>query len=147
MSDADKDAIKMLHQTNQMEMEMGNIAKTNGTKDVKEYGRMLEQDHAKADKQLMALAKQNQVQLMPKSGMEPKAEAKQLDELRVLKGQAFDQKFLQMMVEDHSKAIDELQKTMTEVNNPQLKSMIQETLPQLKRHRDMAQSLLQKQAG
>ena len=149
LSDSDKDAIKMLHQADQVEMEMGFIAKSNaGSKDVKDYGRMLEQDHNKNDKQLMAFAKERQMQLlMPKSGSEQKAEAKDLDELRHLKGDAFDQKFLQMMVDAHSKKIDEVQKKMNDVKDPQLKSMMQETLPVLKHHRDMAQSLLQKKAG
>ena len=149
MSDDDKDAIKMLHQANQVEMEMGFIAKSNaGSKDVKDYGRMLEMDHNKADKQLITLAKEKQVQmLLPKSGHEQKAEAKDLDELRHMKGDAFDQKFLQMMVDAHTKKIDEVQKKMNDVKDPKLKSMMQETLPVLKHHRDMAQSLLQKKAG
>lgn len=149
LTDADRDAIKMIHQINQVEMEMGNIAKTNASsKDVKEYARMLEQDHQKADKQIMALAKKEQVPLtMPKTGAEQKAESSQLDELRQLKGPAFDKKFLQTMVEGHTKAIEDIQKQMNEVNLPQLKSMMQEMLPELKHHRDMAQSLLQKQTG
>ena len=43
--------------------------------------------------------------------------------------------------------IDDLQKLMPDVKDPQLKAMMQETLPALKHHRDMAQSLLQKQSG
>jgi len=144
-SNADRDAIKLLHQANQVEMEMGNIARTNaGSMGVKDYGRMLEQDHNKADKQLLNMAKQKQVQL---TAAEPKGETKQLDELRQMKGQAFDKKFLQTMVEDHTKAIDDLQKLMPDVKDPQVKAMMQETLPTLKHHRDMAQSLLQKQSG
>ena len=148
-SDADKDAIKMMHQANQVEMEMGFIAKSNaGSKDVKEYGRMLEQDHNKADKQLMKLAKEENVQLtLPKTGDEQKMESKDLDQLRHMKGDQFDQMFLQKMVDAHNKKIDDLSKMENQVKNPQLKSMIQETLPVLKHHRDMAQSLLQKHTG
>jgi putative membrane protein len=145
--DEDKDAIKMMHQANQAEMEMGKLAQSNGTKDVKDYGRMLEQDHNKADKQLQALAKQKQVQLMPKTGDEQKMESKELDQLRNMKGDQFDQAFLQKMVDGHDKKIAALTKMQNEVNDPQVKSLIQETLPTLKHHRDMAQSLLQKHSG
>ena len=149
VTDADRDALRMIHQTNQVEMEMGSIAKSNaGSKDVKDYARMLEQDHQKADKQVIAIAKKEQIELtLPKTGGEQKTESQQLDELRHLKGPAFDQKFLQTMVDDHTKAIDEVQKQMNDVNIPQLKSMMQGMLPELKHHRDMAQALLQKQTG
>ena len=145
-SDADKDAIQLMHQANQGEMEMGKIAMSNaGSKDVKDYGRMLEQDHNKADKQLMTLAKEMNVQLTLPS--EQKMESKELDQLRHMKGEQFDQMFLQKMVDGHNKKIDELSKLENQVSNPQLKSMIQETLPTLKHYRDMAQSLMQKHSG
>src|SRR5262249_51270099 len=124
---------------NQQEMEMGMLAQANGgSKAVKDYGRVLEKDHQKADRQLLDMAREQHLQLQ----MPPAAENKEVDQLKQIRGDEFDKQFLTMMVEGHTKKIDELQKDLTEVNNPQLKSMIQQMLPALKHHRDEAQKLL-----
>lgn len=53
-----------LHVVNQMEIQMGQLAKSNGSsKKVKDCGDMLIKDHTKADKQVMDLAKTMKVDL------------------------------------------------------------------------------------
>jgi len=145
----EKKLIDELHQANQVEMEMGAIAKSNaGSKAVKAYGQMLEREHNQADREIISLAKERQIDLvLPKTGDQQKAESRELDELRQMKGQAFDQKFLQLMVDEHTKDIDKVEKDLPTVQDAKLKTIMSDMLPHLKKHREMAQMLLQKKAG
>jgi putative membrane protein len=117
---------------------LGKLAQSNGgSKAVKDYGRMLERDHQKAGKQITDLAKDKHVQLM-----HPPVENKKIEELRPLHGAAFDKRFLTMMVDEHTKTMEELQNVLPDVKDPQVRTSIEELLPILKHHRDTAQAIL-----
>src|SRR5947209_240020 len=85
-----------LHQSNQQEIAAGKLAQKSGTsRQVKDYGKMLEKDHSAADKKVTAMAKQEKIDL---------ASATPGGGSNVMSGMAadpkFDSKFAQEMVQD-----------------------------------------------
>jgi len=74
-----------------------------------------------------------------------KREAKQhqMDDLQKLTGRDFDRAFLQMMVNGHREAI-EMVKTARNDAKPEVKDLLDKLLPDLQRHEDMANDILNK---
>jgi putative membrane protein len=139
------EVLAKLHHTNQMEVKMGELAKTNAKdKGVKEYGQKLSTDHQKADEELLAYAKKQNLTIGQPTTVPPeemKAHAAKMSELQKSKEAGFDQKFLATMLEGHEKAILDVTAARDSVTDPELKSMLDKLLPTLRDHRDTAQKL------
>ena len=147
----DIECLAKLHHDNEMEIQMGKLAKKNGqSKQVKHFGELLIKDHSLADQQLTALAKKKNIDLtMP----EPKDEAEKaehqaamdtMNRLETLKGEEFDREFAKMMVEDHQKAIDLIQGTLTQTTDAKVSTFLNKVLPVIKEHKRVAESLNKK---
>jgi putative membrane protein len=123
---------------NLAEVKVGELAQKNGaSQGVKDYGRMLETDHGKANEQAKNLAKTVGATVPT----EPKPEAKaEYDKLAKMNGAAFDKEFVTHMVDDHKKDIAEYEKASKD-SNADVAKFAQQTLPTLRHHLDMAQSL------
>ena len=122
---------------------MGQLAqKKGGSSQVRDFGQMLVQDHSVNNDKAKSLAQSEGVTLPTES----KPEAKQVyDKLSALSGDAFDREFAKAMVKDHKKDIREFEgqaKSSDEVGK-----FAQDTLPTLKKHLQMAQSLSQGKAA
>jgi putative membrane protein len=146
LSDAEKDTIRKLHQANQVEVELGQIARSNaGSRAVKDYGEMLSRDHQAADDKVVLLAGQYSVELREptdKNLQQDKADRQTIERLRHKKGAAFDQDFLQTMVTGHDKTIDAVQSWQAKFDDPRLKTLLDDMMPHLKMHRDRAAALM-----
>ena len=129
-----------LHHANQMEIEMGKLAQEKGqSKDVKNYGKTLVTDHTAADKKVMALAKQEKIDLT--AAMPPMTD----DNMALLKtavGTEFDKVFARVMLEDHTKDVNEAKAARDATTDPKLKSLLTSTIPVLEKHRETAQKLV-----
>jgi putative membrane protein len=111
---------------------MGKLAQKNGqSKEVKQFGKTLVQDHSAADKKVTALAKQEKIDLpaAPKHDMDIPA------------GPEFDAKFAQSMLEDHKKDVAETSEARDKTNDPKLKKLLTELVPTLQKHEETAQKL------
>jgi putative membrane protein len=123
----------------QSEVEIGQLAAQKATSpQVKSFAQRLVTDHSKANQQLTQIAQRD--------GAEPpKAADKEHDallaKLQKLNGPAFDRAFVQAQVEDHKKDVQYFQKEASAVKDPQLKSFIQQTLPVMEQHLQMAQQI------
>jgi putative membrane protein len=134
-----------LHHANQMEIEAGKLAQHKGvSKGVKDYGKMLVKDHTAADKKVMTLARQLQVEPESPPGM---ADDKLMEAAKNATGPAFDQAFAAAMVEDHSKDIAEVTSARDATSNPRLKQLLTELVPTLEKHRQVAQKLVDASAA
>lgn len=136
------------HHVNVMEGEMGKLAQKNGGAAVKKYGAMLVKEHGDADKKAMALAKARKVTLTdhPTDAMpEEKAAHDQMMErmakLKTLTGDAFDREFSPAMVEGHEKEFTRVSGEVGTVSDPDLKVLLENTLPSLRKHADLAKKL------
>jgi len=129
--------LEKLHNSNLTEIEAGKLAQDNGhSKATKDYGKMLVADHTSADKQVVALAKEEKIDLSPAT---PVVGSKQLADLSA--GPAFDHRFARSMVGDHKKDIAELTAARDSTTDPKLKALLTSILPTLEKHETMAQSL------
>ncbi len=144
----DIECLAKLHHDNEMEIQMGKLARQNGqSKQVKQYGELLIKDHALADKQIMALAKKKNIDLTmpaPKTEEERAEMQSAMDEMKrleTLKGEEFDREFAKMMVKDHQKAVDLIEGTLTQTQDAKVSSVLAKILPVLKEHLRVAENI------
>lgn len=144
----DVECLAKLHHDNDMEIQMGKLAKKNGqSKQVKQYGELLIKDHTLADKQIMALAKKKNLELTaptPKTEeerAEMQAAMESMKRLESLKGEEFDREFAKMMVKDHQKAVDLIEGTLTQTQDPKISAVLTKLLPVIKEHLRVAESI------
>jgi putative membrane protein len=119
------------------EVKLGELAQQNAEDDqVKQFGQRMVDDHSKANDELKSIAQQKGIDL-PK---DLPAEAQQAyDELQQKSGDEFDQAYMDLMVEDHQKAIDLFQQEAKSGKDADLQTFAEETLPTLEEHLDLAQ--------
>jgi putative membrane protein len=128
----DKKFIKKAASAGLMEVELGKFAQENGTsQDVKDFGKMMETDHSKANEELKAIAQKNN-KTVPEKMKDKHLE--KVKELKAKKGSEFDKEYMDAMVEDHEKDIEEFESALEKVQNQELKDWIDKTLPTLKNH-------------
>jgi putative membrane protein len=131
------EVLDKLHNSNLTEIEAGKLAQDNGhAKATKDYGKMLVSDHTSADKQVVALAKEEKIDL---SASTPVVGAKSLADLSA--GPAFDRRFARSMVDDHKKDIAEVTAARDSTTDAKLKALLTALLPTLEKHESMAESL------
>jgi putative membrane protein len=154
-AEGDVDVIAKVHQANQKEIEMAQMAldKADSPK-VKAYARKLLNDHQAADKKLLGYAEKKSVDLS-------KLEAKTTDtraattaasdddahrRLQNATGADFDREFVTVMLAEHDKAIDLVKSARDSVTDKQLRSQLAAMLPKLEQHRKAARDLSEKQS-
>ena len=119
------------------EVKLGQLAQDKAKNDqVKQFGQRMVDDHSKANDKLKTIAQQKNIDLPQDL---PEDAQQTYDELQNKSGQEFDQAYMDMMVEDHHKAIDLFQQEAKGGKVPELQSFAQETLPTLQEHLDLAQ--------
>ncbi|MGH7243299.1 MAG: DUF4142 domain-containing protein [Phycisphaerales bacterium] len=160
---ADQKILSLLHFKNQKEIELGRLAATNGSSEaVKDYGNMLVREHTSADAKVMAVASRTGTSLMSDtetqnmmraekaakddSNREKMADDSQVmkdpvEELRGLNGADFDRAFAQKMVKGHEKLAAAIEKAKPQVRNEQTRQLLNELLPTVRHHEQMAREL------
>jgi putative membrane protein len=138
-SSGDKRFIEHVARDGQAEVDLAQLAQQK-TQDpeVKALARRLAADHSQSNQQLMQIAQKDAVQAP--TGAD-KTEGKERAKLEKLDGQAFDQAFVKEVVQDHQKDIKYFQQQQGSLQDPQLKSFAQQTLPVLQQHLQMAQQV------
>jgi len=129
--------VKKAAQGGLAEVELGNVAKQNGSNDaVKQFGDRMVTDHSKANDELKSLAQQKSWTLPT----EPKAADKsKKDRLSKMNGADFDKAYMRDMVTDHQKDVKEFEKCASSCSDPDLKAWAAKTVPTLQDHLKMAQ--------
>ncbi len=121
------------------EVEMGRLAADRGgSKEVRDFGKMLSSDHSKAGAQAKKLAKQIKVKAPSGVADEAKREKAKLSKM---KGADFDREFVAFMIDDHKKDIDTFRQQADGAQDPKVKSFAAAQLPVLQKHLDAAQKL------
>lgn len=122
-----------------MEVQLGQLAQQNGmSQDVKDFGKMMVDDHTKANEELKALAAQKNITLPDSMGQE------QMDHVEELRGKAnadFDQAYMSLMVDDHQEDVDLFQEAAQNLQDPDTKAFASKTVPILQQHLDRAQQV------
>jgi len=150
----DLDVVTKVHQANQKEIEMAQMALDKAeSAQVKAYARKLLNDHQGADKKLMAYVEKKN---LDRSKVEqtatgtaaatPKADEDAHARLLSATGADFDRQFVNMMLDEHDKAIDLVKSAKDSVTDKQLRTYLAGVLPKLEQHRKMARELAEKQS-
>ncbi|HYE18514.1 MAG TPA: DUF4142 domain-containing protein [Tepidisphaeraceae bacterium] len=114
------------------EVQLGKLAQTKGTSDqVKQLGRMLEQEHSQANQELMSVAKAKNIDLPTTVGEDKQAE---LDAFGKLEGKAFDNAFLLHNIKGHLKSVMMFRTEAQNGTDPEIKAWAAKTLPALQKH-------------
>jgi putative membrane protein len=130
--------LKSAAQGDQSEVTLGNLAAQRGASaGIKDYGRRLASDHGGHLTKVQGLARRMHVALP--GGMKPDARAV-YQRLQRLRGPAFDRMFAQHMVADHKKDIADYE-MQAKTGDRQTAALARETLPTLREHLRIAQSL------
>lgn len=120
------------------EVAAGKMAQQKGaSQGVKDFGRMLETDHAKAKADAAVVARAQGVPVTDAIKPESKMMAQKLAKLS---GPAFDHAFVQGMVKDHKKDIAEYEK-QAKSGDKATAALAAATLPTLKKHLQVAEGL------
>jgi len=136
-SKADDSFLKQAMQGDMAEVKMGQLAQEKGANDqVKQFGQTLVSDHQQNLDKAKSLAE--------KIGMTPpesvNAEQKAMyEKMSKLSGQQFDKEFAQHMVQDHKKDIGKFERESKKSGD--VANFAQNTLPVLKKHLEIAESL------
>jgi putative membrane protein len=127
------------------EVEMARLAEKNASSPrVKEYARQLVEDHTKANQELKRIAANDNVALPANLDSSDRSE---LDKLKEMSGAKFDQEFMKHSVDDHKDDIKEFEKQADKGTDPAIKSFASNTLPKLRHHLEMAQTIHSNQKG
>jgi putative membrane protein len=133
-----------LHQSNQKEIAAGKLAQKSGTsRQVKDYGKMLEKDHTAADKKVTALAKEEKSELVSATSGGGASDMNGMHGMSAMAADPmFDAKFAQEMVDDHKRDIAEVTEARDATVDPKLKKLLTELLPTLQKHEETAQKIV-----
>ena len=142
ISGADKDFVLQAEKDSIQERVLGRMAQEQSQNDaVKDYGKMLVKDHSDALKKLVDLMNKNGM-AQPKGLPEERSEA--VKKLQGLSGPAFDKEFLNMMVTNHQKAINEFRHQAATAQNADVRDYAKSVLPTLEKHLKDAEDLQSK---
>jgi len=125
-----------------MEVELGNLAQQKAkSQQVKDFGKMMVDDHTKANDNLKAIATKKNIDVPAAVTDNQK---KDIDKLSKKSGADFDKAYVDMMVEDHKKDVDAFKKASGNVGDNDIKNFATTTLPTLQKHLDAIESIKSK---
>ena len=121
-----------------LEVDLGKLAQTNGASaQIKDLGRMMVDDHGKANEELKAMAQQKNISLPVALSDDSK---KKYDDMAAKKGADFDKAYADMMVSDHKEDIDDFQHEADKGADADIKAWAAGKLPTLQHHLEMSQA-------
>lgn len=131
----DDSFMKKAAEGNQFEIEAAKLAEQNAqSEQVKQLAQKIASDHQKANEKLHSIASSQGVKLPT----EP-ANSGELKKLAGLKGEKFDQEYLNVMAKDHQSDIKEFQKEASKGKNAEAKNFASQALPTLNNHLHLVQ--------
>jgi putative membrane protein len=114
------------------EVKMGELAMQKGsTQMVKDFGKMMVDDHTKANNELMSIASAKNITLPTGPGEDY---MKNYDDLNKLSGIDFDEKYMDMMVKDHKDDIKLFEDARDDAHDADIKAFAAKYLPTLQMH-------------
>jgi putative membrane protein len=141
--------LERLHFANQQEIKLGTLAKEKSTNpQVKQFAENMVTAHTKADAEVTAYAKTKNLALSepkPMNDAEQKAmdaDRAQMDELRSLKGNAFDSAYISAMVGDHDTVLGKLYAGEKQFKGTGTEQLVRKLIPEVSHHRAEAYKLL-----
>ncbi len=140
LATADVDFFEAAAQTGMTEMSAATLASNRGqSADTQSYATAMTADHSQHNADLKALAQRKGVTLPTQLDS---AHQSKLDDLAKEDANDFDQAYAEVMVEGHQDAVDLFENTAENSEDADIRQFASNSLPILKRHLEMAQSML-----
>lgn len=138
---ADQAFVTKILSNSSAEAEMSQLAQEKSqSPDVKQYGEKMVQIHSQLAQQLQPVAQT----LGVKADQKPsKKDKKQIEQLKTLNGQAFDQAYIQAMAKDQKQDVKSFKDEETAGQNPAIKKAAQMDEPVLSQHLQILEQLAQ----
>lgn len=141
--DADREFVAEQLVMGTAEIELGRLAQQRGSHaDVKEFGSMMVREHQMAADELKPIAAR------ANTGRETAAKAdnhdahqENIEELSKLSGREFDLKYMEEMIDDHEKGIEDLEGKAENASDPDVKAWATKTLPKMREHLERAKTI------
>ena len=122
-----------------MEVQLGTTASTAATSPaVKEFGRMMVDDHTKANSELTAITSKKGITL-PAAPIGKNKD--HINDLTSKQGADFDKAYVSMMVDDHKEDVSKFQHEAKNGKDPDIKAFAAKTLPVLQKHLSSIQAI------
>lgn len=122
-----------------LEVELGKLAQKNGMSPlVKDFGKMMADDHTKVNDELKNMAQAKNITL---PAMMSNDNQKTYDDLAAKTGKDFDKAYADLMVKDHKNDIDEFKEEAKDGKNADLKAWAAEKVPTLEMHLQKAEAM------
>ncbi|MBV9420429.1 MAG: DUF4142 domain-containing protein [Alphaproteobacteria bacterium] len=138
LADSPQNFIQKAIQGDNSEVMLGRLAQRNAVSPaVRDFGRMLVNDHSNARGEAMRVA--YMLRVRPTDSVAPEA-LRERDRLSRLSGREFDREFVRYMIDDHRKDIADFREEMREDHGPASR-LAERQLPTLQRHLNTALSL------
>jgi putative membrane protein len=119
------------------EVELGKLAADKASSSqVKQFGQRMVTDHSKANDELKSIANSKNITLPTDLDAKDKALH---DRLSKLSGSAFDRAYMEAMLRDHQKDVNEFKRESTSGKDSVVKAFAAKTLPTLEEHLKLAQ--------
>ena len=142
LSNEDRDFVITAAQGGMAEVAMGQLATQKGTSpDVKGFGQRMVNDHGASNQELTQLVREKGLE-MPGTPQEQSKDA--ASHLNALSGAEFDRMFMQHMVEDHQKHVNDFDRASRTAQDPAVKAWAAKTLPVLQQHLTLAREIQKK---
>ena len=120
------------------EIELAKLAQQKaGSSGVRQLAQRIQQDHQKATQDLQSIAQQSGVGTAGSSDAPDGQE--HMQRLQKLSGAEFDREYVELMVDDHQKDIDEFEQAARDTTGA-LQQFAQNTVPVLRVHRQLAEA-------
>jgi len=142
IDNADAAAMKQLAQANLNEVESGKAAAAKAQNpEVKQFAQKMVTDHQQMYNELLSLAKQKGVALPQSGSLKEKAQSKLAERAS---GADFDKKYMEEMVKDHQKDVQDTQNIAAKAKDPEFKRAVEKAHAKIQEHLQMAQSIASK---
>ncbi|HEV8657522.1 MAG TPA: DUF4142 domain-containing protein [Thermoanaerobaculia bacterium] len=142
LSAEDKEFVIKAAQGGISEVELGRMAAAKGASaDVKTFGNRMLNDHSKANDELTQLATIKGLDMPTDGGVENQKIAHALSKKS---GKDFDKAYMNTMINDHQKDVNEFEKASTHAQDAEIRNWAAKTLPTLQEHLRMAKETWKK---
>jgi len=124
------------------EVKLGELALKNASSDdLKTFARKMVTDHTKHRDQLQERARAYKLAVV--QGLE-KEYQDNLDRLTKLNASEFDREYMKCMVEGHEKALKMYESWSKKIDDRDLRSLVEQTIPKLKEHLEQSREVFNK---
>jgi putative membrane protein len=123
------------------EIQLGKLAQRSTNQDIKLHGRMMEEEHTKSSNDLKALAAQKGIALPPSLTEDGMEAYKTLNDKKL---EDFDRAYIDMMVENHERAVTKFENNVQNTEDADVKAWASKTLETLRSHLEHTRALQEK---